>query len=96
VADAQVEETAELFKALSSSARLRVLLTLMEAASDVTGLAERVGLSQPLVSQHLRTLRLVGLVQVERIGRNGVYSVRDEHVAHIVRDAMAHAGEPDA
>lgn len=91
--DVPLEPVAELFKALSSPARLRVLLALIQAAQDVGTLAERTGLSQPLVSQHLRTLRLVGLVQAERSGRNAVYSLRDRHVAHIVVDALEHAQE---
>lgn len=88
-----LEPVADLFKALSSPARLRVLLALIESEQDVSTLAEHTGLSQPLVSQHLRTLRLVGLVEVQRSGRNAVYSMRDEHVAHIVLDAIEHADE---
>ncbi|WIB63391.1 metalloregulator ArsR/SmtB family transcription factor [Curtobacterium sp. MCBD17_040] len=94
--DHRVSIAAELFKALSSPARLRVLVALIEAPCDVSSLAAQTELSQPLVSQHLRTLRLAGLVEVERIGRNAVYSFRDEHVAHIVSDALTHVGEAAA
>ena len=64
-----LEPAAELFKALSSSSRLRLLRILAAGTSTVGQLAEQSQLSQPLVSQHLRTLRSAGLVSVQRIGR---------------------------
>jgi DNA-binding transcriptional ArsR family regulator len=88
-----LEAAAELFKALSSSSRLRLLRLLGEGEAGVSALVEASGLSQPLVSQHLRTLRAAGLVQVDRVGREAIYSVVDLHVSHIVDDAVAHAGE---
>lgn len=91
--DDDLEPAAELFKILSSASRLRLLRALSAEASTVGRLAESTGLSQPLVSQHLRTLRSAGLVSVERIGREARYSVADTHVTHIVDDAVRHALE---
>ena len=88
-----VAPAAELFKVLSSTARLKLLVALIEAPSDVGSLAAATDLSQPLASQHLRTLRLAGLVDVERTGRSAIYSVTDRHVSHIIGDAIAHAEE---
>ncbi|MCM6764247.1 metalloregulator ArsR/SmtB family transcription factor [Rathayibacter sp. ZW T2_19] len=88
-----LEPAAELFKVLSSASRLRLLRELERERSTVGSLAERTGLSQPLVSQHLRTLRSAGLVAVERIGREAHYSVADTHVTRIVDDAVRHALE---
>ncbi|KZX21390.1 DNA-binding transcriptional ArsR family regulator [Rathayibacter tanaceti] len=88
-----LEPAAELFKVLSSASRLRLLRALAEETSTVGRLAEVTGLSQPLVSQHLRTLRSAGLVAVERVGREAHYSVADTHVSHIVDDAVRHALE---
>ncbi|RAD74801.1 transcriptional regulator, partial [Burkholderia multivorans] len=51
------------------------------------------GLSQPLVSQHLKFLRGLHLVGVNRIGREAYYSLKDDHVAHIILDALAHTVE---
>jgi DNA-binding transcriptional ArsR family regulator len=87
------EAAAELFKALSSSSRLALLTRLASAPQTVTELASATGLSQPLVSQHLKTLRTAGLVSVERLGREARYDVADRHVTHIVEDAMTHALE---
>jgi ArsR family transcriptional regulator, zinc-responsive transcriptional repressor len=91
--DEDLEPAAELFKALSSESRLRLLRILAGGAATVSRLAEQSRLSQPLVSQHLRTLRAAGLVSVTRTGREAHYEVSDEHVSHIVDDAVRHALE---
>jgi DNA-binding transcriptional ArsR family regulator len=57
-------------------------------------LVDALGVSQPLVSQHLRVLRAAGVVRGERLGREIRYTLADEHVAHIVADAVSHAREP--
>lgn len=88
-----LEPAADLFKALSSASRLRLLQILAAGSSTVGHLAEESGLSQPLVSQHLRTLRAAGLVSVQRSGREAHYEVADAHVTHIVEDAVKHALE---
>jgi DNA-binding transcriptional ArsR family regulator len=49
--------------------------------------------TQPLVSQHLRILRADRLVVGRRRGREVAYSLGDEHLAHIVGDAVVHASE---
>jgi DNA-binding transcriptional ArsR family regulator len=82
-----------LFKALSSASRLRLLRHLGHGDAGVTALVEASGLAQPLVSQHLRVLRAAGLVEVDRVGREAIYSVADRHVSHIVDDAVERVGE---
>lgn len=86
-------DAAALFKALSSASRLALLFELSAQPRTVSFLADATGLSQPLVSQHLRTLKNAGLVDVSRQGREAHYSVTDAHVAHIVADALSHAEE---
>ena len=56
-------------------------------------LVDVVGVSQSLVSQHLRVLRSARLVQTRRRGKEIEYSLADHHVAHIVSDAIHHAKE---
>ncbi|MCK1802166.1 metalloregulator ArsR/SmtB family transcription factor [Brevibacterium sp. R8603A2] len=89
-----MERTAEVFKALATPSRLRILLVLSHGQSTVTNIVDITGLSQPLVSQHLKLLRGLHLVSVQRLGREAIYSLMDDHVAHIILDAMAHTTEP--
>jgi DNA-binding transcriptional ArsR family regulator len=56
-------------------------------------LVGRLEMSQPLISQHLRVLRGARLVTVERQGREAVYALADQHVAHIVADTVHHTKE---
>jgi len=84
---------ADLLKALSAPARLAIVVELAERPRLVNELVDRLAMSQPLVSQHLRVLRGARLVSVERQGREAVYSLVDQHVAHIVADAVHHSKE---
>ncbi|HSK26047.1 MAG TPA: metalloregulator ArsR/SmtB family transcription factor [Jiangellales bacterium] len=89
------EEASELFRTLSSPIRLAVLQRLEEGEQCVHELVEVLGLPQPLVSQHLRVLRGADLVTRVRRGREVAYVLSDDHVAHIVRDAVRHSTEHD-
>jgi len=59
-------------KALADVNRLRIVQRLAEGEATVSELIERIGLSQPLVSWHLGRLRVAGLIQTRRVGRETV------------------------
>jgi ArsR family transcriptional regulator, zinc-responsive transcriptional repressor len=79
----------DLLRVLAAPARLAIVVELAGGALQVNELVDHLGLSQPLVSQHLRVLRGARLVAVERRGREATYSL----VAHIVADALQHGRE---
>ena len=59
-----------LYRALGDESRLRITGVLAEfGPMPVNELASRVGLSQPLISWHLRIMRLAGLIDTRRQGR---------------------------
>ncbi|MGB4778102.1 ArsR/SmtB family transcription factor [Microbacterium sp.] len=87
-------EAAQLFKVLGSESRLGLLRLIGHEPRTVGALAEASGQSQPLVSQHLRTLRQAGLVRAIRRGKEVEYHLADIHVSHVVADALAHVREP--
>jgi ArsR family transcriptional regulator, zinc-responsive transcriptional repressor len=89
----ECEVAAELLRNLANPVRLAILSRLSTEPHCVHELVEQLALSQPLVSQHLRILRTAGLVVGERRGRETAYRLADDHVAHIVADAIVHAGE---
>lgn len=84
----------DLLRALGTPHRLDIVLHLGEGPRCVHELVDELGISQSLTSQHLRVLRGRGLVVAARQGKETVYSLSDEHVAHIARDAIAHSNEP--
>ncbi|HCS60204.1 MULTISPECIES: ArsR/SmtB family transcription factor [Microbacterium] len=89
-------DAAQLFKVLGSESRLGLLHLIGQEPRTVSALAEASGLSQPLVSQHLRTLRQAGLAASTRHGKEITYRLSDLHVSHVIADALAHVREPAA
>ncbi len=87
-------EAAQLFKVLGSESRLWLLRLIAESPSTVGALTDLTGMSQPLVSQHLRTLRQAGLVATTRHGKEVIYELADAHVSHVISDALVHVQEP--
>lgn len=64
------------FKAIADSGRRRLLDATAERECTVKELTALLGLSQAAVSQHLKVLKLAGLVCERRVGRNSLYSAR--------------------
>lgn len=91
--DAGLAEAAELFKVLGNESRLRLLTLIEREPHTVSALVDATGLSQPLVSQHLRTLRNAGLVESHRTGKEVTYELADLHVSHVISDALEHVQE---
>jgi DNA-binding transcriptional ArsR family regulator len=87
------DRAAELLRALSAPIRVAIVAELGAGERCVHELVETLGAAQPLVSQHLRVLRGAGVVRGARRGREIAYSLVDDHVAHIVADAVSHARE---
>ncbi|MCA1671707.1 MAG: metalloregulator ArsR/SmtB family transcription factor [Actinobacteria bacterium] len=83
----------ELLRALSAPVRIAIVLQLRDSARCVHELVDALGVAQPLISQHLRVLKSAGVVAGERHGREVVYRLVDEHLSHIVVDAVTHAEE---
>lgn len=92
--DDGLNRAAELFKVLGNESRLWLVRLLASEPMTVGTLTETTGMSQPLVSQHLRTLRQAGLVTTIRNGEAVTYVLADEHVSHVVADALVHVQEP--
>jgi DNA-binding transcriptional ArsR family regulator len=87
------EAAGELLRALAAPLRIRIVTELADGPRCVHELVDTLGAPQPLVSQHLRVLRGAGIVRGSRRGREIAYALTDDHVAHIVADAVSHARE---
>ena len=82
LSDEEAAATAELFKALSDPARVRIVNLIATSAVAVCAceLETPLGLSQPTVSHHLKKLTEAGLLEREQRGRWAYFSFK--------RDAM--------
>jgi len=66
-----------LYRALGDETRLRIIGLITEIGPlPVRELSSRVGLSQPLISWHLRILRLAGIIDTQRHGREVICRLR--------------------
>ena len=78
---ARAREIAPVLKALSDENRLTILLAVADRESSVTELMAATGLSQTLVSHHLKSLRDNGLVIATPVGRSNVYALCCDAIA---------------
>jgi DNA-binding transcriptional ArsR family regulator len=75
--------TTTTFDVLAEPNRRRILDLLLEGPRPVGELVERIGLTQPGTSKHLRVLRQAGLVQVRKDAQRRLYELRPEPLAEV-------------
>ena len=81
---------ADTMQALATPSRVRILGRLRSGALSVNELADAVGMEPSAVSHQLRLLRHLGFVVGRRDGRRVVYDLYDDHVAHLLEEAISH------
>jgi DNA-binding transcriptional ArsR family regulator len=67
--------SSDVFSALASPVRRSLLTMLAERPQTVTELAGAFAMRRPSVSEHLRVLKDVGLVDERRAGRHRIYAI---------------------
>ncbi|MBV7295495.1 metalloregulator ArsR/SmtB family transcription factor [Corynebacterium sp. TAE3-ERU12] len=75
--------------ALSDPVRTRILLELKEASRYPSELADDMGVSRQVMSNHLACLRGCGLVNRVADGRRTRYSLSDPHLAEALDALLA-------
>lgn len=65
----------DIYAIIAEPSRRRILDRLLQSDSTVKDLTEDLGLSQPLISSHLRLLRESGLVRVHADAQRRIYSL---------------------
>lgn len=73
-----------LAKCLADENRLRILFCVSKEKKSVSKIVEELGLSQPLVSHHLKELKGALLVKVERSGPFVYYEMTDQRILTIL------------
>ena len=74
--------------ALSDATRTQILLTLRKAPRYPSELADAIGVSRQLVSNHLSCLRGCGLVVAVSEGRRARYELADPRIGHALDDLL--------
>jgi DNA-binding transcriptional ArsR family regulator len=71
------------FAVLADPTRRRILDLLVEEERPVGDLVDKLSISQPGVSKHLKVLREAGLVSVRTDAQRRIYGVRTEPLAEL-------------
>jgi ArsR family transcriptional regulator, cadmium/lead-responsive transcriptional repressor len=74
--------------ALSDPTRAEILLMLRAAPGYPSELAEKIGVTRQILSNHLACLRGCGLVVAEPEGRRSRYELADERIGHALDDLL--------
>ena len=81
-------------KGIGNETRYRILESLLKGRKTVGELVDIVKLTQPAISQHLKTLKESNLVVDERRGQEVFYSVNSEYtlklLTSLVKDMEKH------
>jgi DNA-binding transcriptional ArsR family regulator len=78
--------------AISHPGRRAMLRLVLDRELPVSELAERIGMSQPAASQHLKVLRDAGLVRGRVDGRRRLYRVDLQGLERLRRELDAYWG----
>lgn len=79
------ERVVGLFHLLSNKPRFRIACMLMHGEACVQDIAYVIcGGKMSNISQQLKMLRLSGVVKKRRVGKQLLYSIADEKVAHLI------------
>jgi len=84
---------AETFKLLSDPTRLRAVQALSHGELCVCDLATLLGIGRTAVSNHLRLLRGMRLVNYRREGKLAYYSLADDHITSLLNGCLEHVQE---
>lgn len=82
----QLNEYAEILKALGHPVRLKLVMGLMCNECNVGQIVTKLGLPQPTVSQHLAILKNRGILVPQRQGTQICYRVMNPKIAKLIEE----------
>ena len=88
------ERISNFLRAISSPARLRILVAIGKGEACVCHLEAILEYRQSYISQHLMALRSAGVLETRREGRYIFYRLRDKRMLKLIQEAGAIAGVP--
>ena len=82
-------------KGIGNASRYRIVEALFKGPRTVGQLVKTVRQSQPLVSQHLKTLKECNIVTDERRGQEVIYSLNSEYVLTLLKNLTKEVKKPN-
>ena len=84
----EIDRLVEIMKAASHPIRMEILVELLHSPSCVNDIHTRLGITQPVASQHLTILRTSRLVRFEREGTTRCYWLRNPEVIRLLLEVL--------
>ena len=85
--NAHLKRVTTLLKAVANEKRLKIMCVLSDGEKSVGELEKLIDLSQSALSQHLARLRRDEIVDTRRDAQTIYYSILDQNVIEIIRQA---------
>ena len=82
------QTVADIFKQLGDGSRIRIFWLLCHCEECVINLSSMVEMSSPAVSHHLRQLRLSGLIESRRVGKEVYYRAADSDESRLLHQVI--------
>ena len=89
----EIMAVADTFRNLGDPTRVKILQALTVEELCVCDLATLLGVSESATSHQLRVLRSQRLVRFRKEGKMAYYSLDDEHVVSLMKEALRHVRE---
>ena len=91
--EATVSDLTDLFKVFGDPTRAKILCCLNVQSLFVGEIAEVLNMSLSAVSHQLRIIRNAKLVKGDKMGKEVLYSLDDDHVMSIINLTLTHIAE---
>ena len=74
----------DIFRALSSNTRLKILNILLKKEMHLSGIARELGISVPVISRHIKVLEKVNLINKRVFGNTYILSAKIKSLENII------------
>ena len=89
-----LDKVSHIFKLLGDQRRMSILIHLKEQKElNVSELMDILSMEQSALSHQLRILKDANLVSSSVMGKNRVYSLKDQHIYEIIKQIVEHVNE---
>ena len=76
------------FKAISDEKRRKILQILSKGEATAGEIANKFKISQPTISNHLKTLKEAGLIKERKIRQNRIYSLNRDRLKQVINSFL--------
>jgi len=83
--DVLYRQIASFYKSLADENRLRIVMNLTDGEKSVSEIVEETGLSQPLISHHLKELKNSLIVKTERRSSFVFYELTEPALVNLIK-----------